>query len=407
MAKGSSPSKQSRSTKQPKGVPSRKIKVQTPLIAGLSVLALSALLLTLGLFLLPHIPQSPTNSSSVSSDDPTRDYEETILDELETTVTTIDHIVQSTAQKHGVPIHPQHVETRTKAGQRYHYQELTLAADGYATGITQALAEALESHDQAQLRFADEGTWEITTFGVITHRLSFAPAPLTPHPEKHQGLLCIVIDDLGEDIHKAKRLAQLEFPVTFSVLPSSTHTRETAALARKHGLELLLHQPMEPKNYPEADPGPGALFVDMNASGIQDTLSRNLAQLPNAVGINNHMGSRFTASSEGMRNTFQKLAKQQLFFLDSLTSPDSVARRIAHQAHIPYLRRNIFLDNTQDRKAIIYQLHKAERMALSRGTAIAIGHPYEATLQAIAQWQSERDRRVRLTPLSTLLTKNS
>jgi hypothetical protein len=163
---------------------------------------------------------------------------------------------------------------------------------------------------------------------------------------------------------------------------------------------------MEPLDYPKIDPGPGALLVGMDQAKVQGIIAANLEQVPQAVGMNNHMGSRFTSSRQGMLTALAEIQGRQLFFLDSLTSPDSVARQAAHQTQTPYLRRNIFLDNTREPQAISYQLQKAEQLALSQGQAIAIGHPYEATLQALAEWQHHRDTRVELATLSELILTN-
>ncbi|ACV69444.1 protein of unknown function DUF610 YibQ [Desulfohalobium retbaense DSM 5692] len=399
MATGSSKKSSRRRGKAPRQSKSR-ITVPTRLLTGLALLVSSALLLTVALFLLPSPKQSSTAQTPETAK---RQYEETILAGLEQTIGDIDHLLLDKVRKHGLELRPLRVENRTKAGQHYHFQELTLRGDGYPSQLTQALGQALHNLEHAQLQFASQGTWEIKTFGVMTHRLHFSLQDKAEQNTKSQARLAIVIDDLGEDVRKARRLIQTGLPLTFAVLPSCTHTRDIASLAHEHNLELLLHQPMEPLSYPATDPGTGALFVGMNASQIRKTLKDNLAQIQHAVGLNNHMGSRFTSSSAGMRTTFRNIANRQLFFLDSLTSPDSVARETAKRTHVPYLRRNIFLDNTQNREAILYQLQKAERLALSRGSAIAIGHPYEATLEAIAKWKTQRDPRVRLIPLSTLL----
>jgi polysaccharide deacetylase 2 family uncharacterized protein YibQ len=218
--------------------------------------------------------------------------------------------------------------------------------------------------------------------------------------------MAVIIDDLGENLHQAEMLASLSFPVTFAILPHSSQTREVARLAAERGRDVLLHQPMEPRDYPfRADPGPGALFVGMVDEEIKAILAENLAQMPLAIGMNNHMGSRFTADASGMAIVLQELKSRGLFFLDSLTTNDSVALAQARRVGLFHLQRHIFLDNIQDVQAILFQLRKAERLSLSSGEVVAIGHPHPETLEALKIWEKERDQRIQLVSVSDLLPR--
>lgn len=215
-------------------------------------------------------------------------------------------------------------------------------------------------------------------------------------------MIALVIDDLGDHPVFAKNLTELPFPVTMAVLPNRPRTRYAADLAAEHGLDVILHQPMQPSTYPRINPGPGAVFTDMDDQRVIRQVSENLAQLPNVVGMNNHMGSAFTEDAQGMAAVMSVLKAKGLFFLDSVTSAKSSAPAVARQAGVPLYRRSVFLDNVRNVRAILGQLKNTERVALKNGRAIAIGHPYSETMEALKLWAGERDGRIRLVRITEL-----
>jgi hypothetical protein len=197
-------------------------------------------------------------------------------------------------------------------------------------------------------------------------------------------------------------LAGLELPLTFAVWPNASHTRECVDLISKTHHDLLVHFPMEPMGYPKVKPGRDALFVSMNDEQIRQRIEENLGRIPEAIGVNNHMGSRFTSDEPRMEVALAEFKRHGLFFLDSLTSGKSVGRAAARTVGIPFYERDTFLDNVKDVNAILLQLRKAERVALRQGRAIAIGHPYRQTLAALKQWQESRKTSIQVIPLSKL-----
>lgn len=215
-------------------------------------------------------------------------------------------------------------------------------------------------------------------------------------------MMVVVVDDMGDHPIFAKYLTELPFPVTMAILPNRPRTRYVAHLAAEHGTEVLLHQPMQPSSYPRVNPGPGAVFTDMDAERIKTQVAENLAQIPNAVGLNNHMGSAFTEYAPGMEVVMRVLKAKGLFFLDSVTTATSAAPAAAHAAGVPLYRRAVFLDNVRNSRTILGQLKTAERLALKHGRAIAIGHPYGETLDALRIWAKARDPRVKLVTLTEL-----
>ncbi len=204
--------------------------------------------------------------------------------------------------------------------------------------------------------------------------------------ERTLGSLAIIIDDLGYDWPHSKAIAELPADVTLAILPKVPFSRDVARLGKKLGKEMLLHQPMEPIRYPHTSPGPGAMLAHMESERLQSVLRDNLANMPEVVGINNHMGSRLTERAAAMDATMQVLLDKQLFFIDSRTSDNSVAAERAAAHQVPSAVRDVFLDNVAEEGAILRQLHRLERLALSHGEVIGIGHPYRATVAALQQW---------------------
>ena len=204
----------------------------------------------------------------------------------------------------------------------------------------------------------------------------------TDGKELLQPRLALIIDDIGPSVSKARLFSEFGVPMTFAVLPRFPRSEDLALEFHDSGHEIMLHQPMEPRD-PDIDPGPGALYVGDSANKILRVLEKNISSLPFATGINNHMGSRFTAYQKEMHETLQVVKERGLFFVDSLTSSDSKGFETARTLHVPAACRNVFLDNELDVSAILRQLQKLARCSLKYGHGIGIGHPFPETAEAI------------------------
>jgi polysaccharide deacetylase 2 family uncharacterized protein YibQ len=141
---------------------------------------------------------------------------------------------------------------------------------------------------------------------------------------------------------------------------------------------------MEPENYPAADPGPGAILVSMDTESIRQTVHTALNSVPFAVGVNNHMGSRATADLKTMTWVMQELSARKVAFIDSRTTPSTVAEEAARAQGVPVARRHVFLDNTRSEKAVRRQLDEAVYRCRLEGEIIAIGHVDEVTIKVLA-----------------------
>jgi hypothetical protein len=230
------------------------------------------------------------------------------------------------------------------------------------------------------------------------------PPPPAPAPTPPLARVAIVIDDFGPNMEIARKFVELPLPLTFSILPHQQYSQEIAEFAHAHHRQVILHLPMEPQGYPRVKPGKGALLLSMSDDAIQESLGRALDASPYFTGINNHMGSRFTEHAALMKTVLEEARKRKLYFVDSYTSPRSVAASVAQKVHIPFRRRDIFLDNNPSEDAIRAQLRQLIRRAKIQGSALAIGHPHESTLRALSREAEEFEReKIAVVPAGELM----
>lgn len=195
--------------------------------------------------------------------------------------------------------------------------------------------------------------------------------------------VAIIIDDLGYHYQLGRDLLALELELSFSFLPHAPYTRSLAREAYQQGRTILLHLPLEPRDR-QQDPGPGALYTAGSKADYRRQLEANLLAVPHATGINNHMGSLFTENHRAMGQLLQLVKEQELYFIDSYTSPSSVGLLMAKTHQVATARRQLFLDNLQQPEHICAQLASLVRLAGVHGWAIGIGHPYPETYEALS-----------------------
>jgi uncharacterized protein len=219
-------------------------------------------------------------------------------------------------------------------------------------------------------------------------------------------LIAIVIDDVGLDRPRSRRAWELPGPVTLSFLPYAKDLNEQAKAARSHGNELMLHMPMEPMG--RADPGPNALLTSLSENELRQRVTTDLDSFGGYVGVNNHMGSRFTASRPGMDVVLRLLRARGLLFLDSRTTAQSVGESLAQELGVATISRNVFLDDDESLGAVKRQLATTEEVARRQGFVVAIGHPHENTLQALSEWlPALAAKGFALAPLTAALRKRN
>ncbi|MCB9799538.1 MAG: divergent polysaccharide deacetylase family protein [Candidatus Omnitrophica bacterium] len=225
---------------------------------------------------------------------------------------------------------------------------------------------------------------------VIPPSKTAAPSPKSPPVAKRHRVLSadkpklvFVIDDMGHTLSYRTQLDRLGDNITYAILPLLAHSTFYGNYSARTGAEVILHLPLEASD--GTIPGPGLITGRMPESQVLDVLDRGLKSIPHHVGLNNHMGSRGTSDGHLMRIILNDLKKRDLFFLDSMTTAQSISPSIAREIHLPILKRDVFLDNVDSPAAIRTQVRELSMVARKKGYAIAIGHYRFNTLNVLIE----------------------
>lgn len=247
------------------------------------------------------------------------------------------------------------------------------------------LSERLTETSTAQSPDPEDSTTAAEVFelkpGVTTEppQGEQASASVNNTPQSNMSpTLVLIIDDIGNNLAAGMRAVALPGKVTLAVMPYTPHGSRIAEAAYSTGQEIMLHMPMS--NQSGMNLGPDGLTSDLDETETIRRLRLALANVPYIKGVNNHTGSELTELAEPMTWVMKELSHHPLYFIDSMTTANSVAFETARQFSIPALKRHVFLDNVREETAIHNQFEQALRIAQQEGLAVAIGHPYEETL---------------------------
>ncbi len=226
-------------------------------------------------------------------------------------------------------------------------------------------------------------------------------------PEKRRDVvIALIIDDLGIDQKRSWAMIALPGPLTLSFIPYGYHLRALTSAARKAGHEVMLHMPMEPMD-PNIDPGPKALRTTLSVEENRQRLLWALTRVDGIVGLNNHMGSKFTTWRAGMEMVMQEVQEHGLLFVDSFTSSKSVGFQLARADGLPSAARDVFIDDDISRAGIAHSLQELEKVARRRGFAVGIAHPHDLTREALKKWMVEvRARGIDFVPVSYVIRQH-
>ncbi len=201
-----------------------------------------------------------------------------------------------------------------------------------------------------------------------------------------ESFVAIIIDDMGANLSEVRQLMNIGVPLTFSIIPGLRQSREVALAAHAKGYEVMLHIPMEPRDYPLRRLESNGLLLSYSDGEIESRVRDLMNVIPHVVGANNHMGSRFTENRVKMGIVLKVLKEHGMFFVDSVTTPKSVGLSLSREMGLRATARNApFLDNSEDVSAIKQQLASLARMAVKKGSAVGICHPHAATIRALAE----------------------
>ncbi|MEQ9619085.1 MAG: divergent polysaccharide deacetylase family protein [Deltaproteobacteria bacterium] len=334
------------------------------------------------------------------------------------------------------------VYKKEKEGVSWEYKEIRVGVPQGPSEeeLKSVFSKYLSKTPALQQKFGSAGnslTAEIKINDYDTHRITFAfpaqkPAPekivkdgaipepksadvgetpdsskVLPYSTSIRPKVVIIVDDIGVNKKQIDALLELPGPVTFAVLPNLSYSDYAAEMARNEGWEVILHLPMEPKEssgYVAADAGESVLLVGVSKKDILAKLNENLSSVPYVRGVNNHMGSKFMQSEELMKLVLKEIKGKGLFFVDSMTSSDSVGYETAAKMGMKTTKRDLFLDDSSKGSGYVKsQIEKLVKISEKKGYAIGICHPYPDTIKALSEMLPQIKNKVELTTVSNIL----
>jgi len=195
--------------------------------------------------------------------------------------------------------------------------------------------------------------------------------------------IAILIDDLGWDEDIAKDLLKIDAPLSLSIIPKLPFSKSIAEEAKQKNRDILIHIPMESHDPQKMKNKNEFLRTTTEKEILEKQVEDYLLSVPYAIGVNNHMGSKFTEDREAMEIVLRKIKEKNLFFVDSMTSPKSIAYKLAQELEIKTGYRSVFLDNVKEMGYIKTQILELMSLSKKNGEAIGIAHPDKNTLSAI------------------------
>jgi polysaccharide deacetylase 2 family uncharacterized protein YibQ len=225
---------------------------------------------------------------------------------------------------------------------------------------------------------------------------------------QNQPRIAIIIDDLGYALSLGRRVTELPGPVACAVLPATPRGKALAMAANAAGKEVLLHLPLEALRE-KAPQEPGRISLDMSRGEFARVFASDLQSVPHAIGVNSHRGSLLTQHPGHMSWLMEEInASGNLFFVDSYTTHQSVALKLAYESGVPAVKRDVFLDPDDSPETVAREFERLKKMARQRGMAVGIGHPYIATIELLERELPRlADEGIELISISELVALNA
>ncbi|MFH0753443.1 MAG: divergent polysaccharide deacetylase family protein [Candidatus Omnitrophota bacterium] len=220
---------------------------------------------------------------------------------------------------------------------------------------------------------------------VSTSKTSKPPVAKLPAVKGGQGKIAIILDDWGFNQAHCKYFKSFNAPVAPAVMPDLPYSNKIIECAIEAGQQPILHLPLEPHVNKDQYPKGYVLTTSMSSREVSRLLVKVLNEYPGIVGVNNHMGSKATENKPLMTTIITELKKRKLFFIDSVTSGHSICAQVAGETGIRFSRRDIFLDNRNERAAIEHMFEEGVKIAHNKGFALMIGHDRALTLQIVQE----------------------
>jgi len=343
------------------------------------------------------------------------------------------------------------VDSKVKDGVRWDFKQVVIKTDKQSKlADFKNRFQNLSTIDNVGINIEGQKSNRVTSllsiYGLSTHKVEFeyvykkpveekpASRPVVKKPEKDEETskpevsekavkdtdryaflkdlktkprIAIIVDDVGQNQKYIDDLLTIPVNLSLSILPGLTYSRYAADKANDKGWDVMLHLPMEPKDssgYSGVDAGENALLTGQTKDEIRLLVYKNLGSVPYVKGVNNHMGSKFTESSELMHLVLEKLKKNGLYFIDSRTSPQSVGYAEAKKLGMKAASRDVFLDEGDKGEAFIKsRLDELLKISKKQGYAVGICHPYPQTIKVLSTTLPELTEYVEFIPASQIV----
>jgi polysaccharide deacetylase 2 family uncharacterized protein YibQ len=205
-------------------------------------------------------------------------------------------------------------------------------------------------------------------------------------PARIKGRIAIVIDDWGYNPDNVCFFDRITYPLTLAILPNLPFSRTVAYLGHLKAKEIILHLPLEPQKKKGLRLEQYTITTQMSKNTVREILDKSIESLACKIkGISNHMGSKATRDSNVMAVIFEQMQRRNLYFLDSRVAKNSICQDLACHMRVKFAKRDIFLDNKDNRGYIKRQIRRLKMCAKRQGSAIGIGHDKKITLEVLAE----------------------
>lgn len=211
---------------------------------------------------------------------------------------------------------------------------------------------------------------------ILASSLLLSPTPISAEDQAVTAArkVAIVIDDLGNNMAGTEEIVNMTFPITVAVMPFLPSSKKDAEAAHRNGHDVIVHLPMEPLKGNKNWLGPGAITCDLSDEEIRKRVHAAIDDIPHAIGINNHMGSKATVDERVMRVVLEVCRERKLFFLDSHTNYRSIVSKLAKQIGVPSIENHLFLDDVKSKMHVLNQIKLLQKHLREHEPCIAIGH---------------------------------
>ena len=189
-----------------------------------------------------------------------------------------------------------------------------------------------------------------------------------------KAYVAIIIDDFGYNGAGTKEMLSLSVPFTAAVMPFLESSSQDAKAALEAGKEIIIHMPMESYTGKKSWLGPVSISSGLTDEQVKEIFNSAMSEIEGAVGINNHMGSKITEDTRIMNDILTEVKKNDMVFIDSMTTANSVTKKVSQDIGAVAFYRDVFLDSTTEQSKVEQNLIQLADTALQKGYAVGIGH---------------------------------